>query len=191
MFWLQRLETVSDLQHAIVPSRQPYALCQPGNRRTTIVKTALIIGVAAGLASSTGCGGESRFKVAPVRGRVTYHGTGVREATVIFHPSDDAVEKMKKMRPYAYADGEGNFALTTYLDGDGAPLGKYRVSIIAVSSAPASKPQKDKPAPPPASGSTLALAIPPEVTKKYGNVETSGIEVTVHEGENNLEPFAL
>lgn len=155
------------------------------------MNTALWIGVAAWLASVTGCGRDARFKVAPVRGRVTYGGKGVPEATVIFFPSADVSEKMKKMRPFAYADSQGNFEMKTYVEGDGAPLGKYRVSIIAVSSAPASRSKKDKPAGAMAPGSALAVMIPPEVTKKYGNVETSGIEVTVHEGKNDLEPFAL
>ena len=55
---------------------------------------------------------------------------------MIFHPQEDADEKAKKMRPFAYADGEGNFELKTYVDGDGAPPGTYRVSIIAASGGP-------------------------------------------------------
>ncbi len=190
MFQRLRFTTVSNPRYTECPSHLRVALRHPAYHRAT-VNTAFYIGFAAWFASVTGCGREARFKVAPVRGQVTYRGKGVPEATVIFFPGADVSEKMKKMRPFAYADAQGKFELKTYVDGDGAPLGKYRVSVIAVSSAPASRPQKDKPAGAAASGSALAVMIPPEVTKKYGNVETSGIEVTVHDGENNLEPFAL
>ena len=40
-------------------------------------------------------------------------------------------------------DGEGNFSVKTYVDGDGAPPGKYRVSIM-LSSAPKSTSGKDQ-----------------------------------------------
>jgi len=119
-----------------------------------------------------------------------YQGQGVPDATVIFFPASEAAEKAKKLRPFAYADGDGNFEIKTYVEGDGAPLGKYRVSIIAVSRGAPSNRGKDAPAND-ANSAAKVVSIPMEVTKKYGNVETSGIEVTVHEGENNLEPFVL
>ncbi|HEX3598593.1 MAG TPA: hypothetical protein VHU84_00545 [Lacipirellulaceae bacterium] len=120
---------------------------------------------------TAGCSKESRLIVAPVRGRVTYKGQGVPKAIVIFSPTEGAVEKAKKMRPFGYADDQGNFELKTYVDGDGAPLGKYRVSIIAVA--------------------TPSGAMPAEISKKYGSVETAGIEVDVKPGENSLPPFDL
>jgi hypothetical protein len=137
-----------------------------------------------------GCNRKSRLAVSPVHGRVMYGGQGVPNATVVFFPSEDANEKAKKMRPYAYVDGQGNFELKTYREGDGAPPGKYRV-IILVASAPTGKAPKDKPAGEPESPSARALNIPIAVIQKYGNVETAGIEVTVENGENNLEPFVL
>jgi hypothetical protein len=109
---------------------------------------------------------------------------------VIFHPAEGAVEQARKMRPFAYGDEEGNFELKTYVDGDGAPPGEYRVSIIARSVGPARSPSKDSPvAAQPVTGA--AIRIPPEISRKYANVDTSGIKVTVIEGENDLEPFVL
>ena len=153
----------------------------------------MVVGHARGvvLSSTGGCGKQARVKVAPVHGRVTYRGQGVPQAAVIFFPGEDVVEKAKKMRPFAYTDAQGNFALETYADGDGAPLGAYRVSIVAVSTAPAAKFQKDRPPGEASTTSVPAIAIPPEVTKKYGSVDSSGIQVTVRDGENNLDPFAL
>ena len=119
-----------------------------------------------------------------------YRGQGVPNAIVMFTPADDSSEKAKKLRPFAYADGQGNFELKTYKDGDGAPPGKYRVSIMVVSTT-RSKGGKDKPAGEPENPAAQGLNIPPAVSKKYGSAETSGIEVTVEDGENNLEPFDL
>lgn len=136
-----------------------------------------------------GCG-DGRFEVSPVRGRVVYKGQGVPMAVVIFHPSEDAPEQARKMRPFAYGDVDGNFELKTYVDGDGAPPGEYRVSIIARSVGPSRGPRKDAPV---AEQAAVAapIRIPPAVSQKYSNVDTSGIKVTVQEGENNLEPFVL
>jgi hypothetical protein len=140
------------------------------------------------LAPAVGCG-DGRLDVAPVRGRVTFGGQGVPRAVVIFHPGAEAAEELGKMRPFAYADSDGNFEIKTYVDGDGAPPGEYRVSIIARSSRPRRGPSKDNRIPEGSAGP--AINIPPQVSKKYSDVDTSGIKVTVVKGENNLEPFVL
>ncbi len=136
-----------------------------------ICGVAIYMAFGALLLSTIGCRGESRLTVAPVHGRVTYRGQGIPKAIVIFWPTADVVDQAKKMRPFAYADDQGNFDLKTYVDGDGAPLGKYRVSIVAIA-APSGP-------------------IPPDINKKYSSVDTAGIEVTVQAGDNNLPPFDL
>jgi hypothetical protein len=142
---------------------------------------ALILGV--------GCGGEDRLEVSQVRGRVVYKGRGVPRATVIFFPQGATVDEVGTMRPFAYADDEGNFELKTYVDGDGAPPGDYRVSIIASSTTAPGQLTKDR------SGGAAAPApgiqIPATVTRKFANVDSAGIQVQVKEGENNLDPFEL
>ncbi len=142
------------------------------------------------LAASIGCGGKARLEVAPVHGRVVYKGQGVPQATVIFFPEGEAAEVVGKIRPFAYADGEGNFQMKTYIDGDGAPPGDYRVCIVAFSSGGATR-SKDAPA---ASENALPVSgvqIPAEVSKKFADVDTAGLKVTIREGENNLDPFDL
>jgi hypothetical protein len=136
-----------------------------------------------------GCNQNSRLGVAPVRGRVMYDGRGVTNATVVFMPSEDANDKAKKLRPYAYVDGQGNYEIMTYKEGDGAPPGNYRVMILIAG--PPSKSPKDKAAGEPEQQSAQGHNVPPAVIEKYGNVETSGIKVTVENGENNLQPFVL
>lgn len=151
----------------------------------------LVLRIAAlcALAVSPGCGKPARLEVAPVKGRVVYKGQGIPKATVIFIPQGESAENVGKIRPFAYADDAGNFQMKTYVDGDGAPPGDYRVSIVAFSSGGAPR-TKDGPvgaAAAPASG----VRIPPAISKKFADVETAGLSVTIHEGENNLDPFDL
>ena len=138
----------------------------------------------------SGCRGNNRFSVYPVSGRVIYGGRGIARATVIFFPVDAASENAKKLRPFAYCDGEGNFKLKTYTDDDGAPAGKYRVSIIAPARTRSGS-SKDQPAGETPASQGIVVDVPPAIANKYSNVDTAGIEVTVQEGDNNLEPFEL
>ena len=138
-----------------------------------------------------GCSGDGRLDVTPVRGKVVYKGNGVPQATIIFFPVEPVNEGHKKLRPFAYADANGEFELKTYVAGDGAPPGKYRVSIIAASTGGSGGSKKDQPASESGATALPTVAIPPGVTKKYANVDTAGIEVTIVDGDNNLEPFVL
>ncbi len=77
------------------------------------------------------------------------------------------------------------------MTGDGAPPGTYRVSIVAGSGGPKVERGAEAFASNQQSAQIPSVLIPPQVAQKYRNVDTSGIQITVHEGENNLEPFAL
>ncbi|NLF06672.1 MAG: hypothetical protein GX594_01660 [Pirellulaceae bacterium] len=70
-----------------------------------------------------GCG-PSRPATAPVHGRVTYQGKPVVEGTIIFHP-EKGRQSIGEIAP------DGTYKLTTFEPGDGALLGKHRVSIEA------------------------------------------------------------
>lgn len=139
--------------------------------------------------SATGCRGKSRLPVAPVHGRVTYKGQGVPRANIIFFPADEIADTVKRLRPFGYTDDQGNFELKTYVSGDGAPFGKYRVIIIAPANGGAAKRGKEDPIN--MVSAAPGVNIPPAIVNKYKAADTSGIEVTVVEGENNLPPFAL
>lgn len=152
----------------------------------------LMFGLAVLIPSASGCKKNARLTVSPVHGRVTYNGQGVPRATVIFQPVEDSSEGAKKLRPFGDTDDQGKFDMKTYVRGDGAPPGKYRVSIIGIGSFSTGGAGKDKPggeaenAPP-----VTNMNIPSALAKKYGDANTSGIDVTVREGENNLPPFEL
>ena len=96
----------------------------------------LIIGTA------VGCGGNLPPRT-PVEGTVLYDGEPVAGASVTFTPVDDGPEASAATGP------DGRFKLSTYKKGDGAVLGKHRVTVIKAAT-PREEEKKDKPAPPPA-----------------------------------------
>lgn len=151
--------------------------------------TMVVMMLATAVSLAAGCHRKSRLEVAPVHGKVTYQGRGVPKATVVFIPTGETTEKLHKIQPFCFAEDDGSFKLKTYLDGDGAPPGTYRVRIVVVPSGPAGRPGKDDPA---TSGAGApAVNVPADMIKKYSDDKTSGIEVTVQAGDNELPPFEL
>jgi hypothetical protein len=76
----------------------------------------------------TSCGKSDRVAVSPVRGQVfSSRQEPAAGALVVFHPV--APEDEATLRPLAYVDDQGNFELTTYDQGDGAPLGEYVITV--------------------------------------------------------------
>jgi hypothetical protein len=142
----------------------------------------------ASLVVLSGCSGDGRLDVAKVRGKVTYKGHGVPQATVLLFRIDPPDEMSRKLHPYAYVQPDGSFEIKTYVEGDGAPPGKYRVSIMAPTAGGTSK--KDQPAEA-QSASAPGVRVPAAIAAKFANVETAGLEIDVNAGENNLPPFEL
>jgi len=94
--------------------------------RAAIGGVGLLLALAiAALASTSVCSGPARLAVFPVKGRVLFNGQTAPGATLAFHPkgSPDAPH------PRGTVDPQGNFNLTTYEPGDGAPLGEYLVTV--------------------------------------------------------------
>ncbi|MEZ6072954.1 MAG: hypothetical protein R3C10_22490 [Pirellulales bacterium] len=82
------------------------------------------LAVASLLALTGGCG-DGRETVYPATGQITVDGEPASGAVVTLIPQEGS-EEFRKMRPYAYADADGRFAISCYLDGDGAPPGRSR-----------------------------------------------------------------
>jgi hypothetical protein len=76
------------------------------------------------------------------------------------------------------ADEQGRFTLTTFRQGDGAPAGDYVVTVQWFLATPT----------PDRSGEYLTVNYLPA---RYGQVESSGLRVTVSPGRNDLAPFEL
>jgi hypothetical protein len=117
----------------------------------------------------TGCG-DDRMKTAPVQGAITYQGKAVPYGTIMFQPEDGpaAVGAIQK----------GTYKLTTYREGDGAVLGKHKVTVIALEDQSGRLPEDRNPLPP---------AIVP---MKFSFPDKSGLEAVV-EGKANVIDFHL
>ena len=119
----------------------------------------------------SGCGkSEVRLPVYKVSGKVVQNGTGLANASVVFHAKE---KKEGFVAPRATTAADGSFELTTYAKGDGAPVGDYQVTISLWVT--------DKPE----IGATNHL--PPELSLP----ESSGLKATVAASENALEPFKI
>ena len=115
--------------------------------------------------------GPSRKSVFPVKGRVVDSaGKPVAGATVLFHPSVPDPED--PTIPSAHVDESGAFSLTTYVEGDGAPAGDYRVTVLLV-------PGKRHP---------LDLPVPDLLKGRYADPATSQILFTVEKKDLNEVP---
>ncbi len=130
----------------------------------------LIVAVA-----SVGCSREpSRLATFPAAGSVAFKGKPTPGALVVLHPQQDLGKDVP--RPSGYVDKDGRFVLTTFKSGDGAPAGKYKLTIewnkLVV---------QGKDAEP---GPNL---LPP----KYAQPTTTDVIVEIASGQNQIPPLNL
>jgi hypothetical protein len=125
-----------------------------------------------------GCGGmsdEDRLKVlvpdaaktTPVQGKVLVDGEPVKGIWIRMH-SDE--EPRQAVLPKAQTEPDGTFRITTYIGGDGAPPGHYKVTVEWLTFQPVGG----------------RWAGPNKVDDKFGTVKTTPFEVTV-----GTEPITL
>ena len=132
-----------------------------------------------------GCSKGDRPAIAKAAGIVTLDGNPVEGATVTFEPVNGG-------RPcFGTTDLEGRYAITSYEEGDGAPVGDHYVSVIKITGPGAAAPTPDTAmglseiAPP---GTDKDKAEDPDkgtvylVPRKYINAKTSGLKITVPDG---------
>ena len=112
----------------------------------------------------------------PVQGKVLYRGQPAKGCRVTFYPLYE--QGKLKFAPSAVTDEKGEFRLRSYHPDDGAPAGQYVVTF--------QWPQRissgDEPDPEPEVDRFQGL---------YSDPKQSAFKVTVHKGENSLEPFVL
>ncbi|MFO0821295.1 MAG: carboxypeptidase-like regulatory domain-containing protein [Pirellulales bacterium] len=119
-----------------------------------------------------GCSREKREPVAPAAGKIQWDGKPLAEATVVFHRLEGEGRSLT-----VRTLNDGTFRLTTHEPNDGAPPGRYAVTVElrdwvrdgdeAVRS-----------------GRNL---LPP----KYASPRTSGLECVIAEGDNQLPVWNL
>jgi len=122
--------------------------------------------------ATTGCGdGVTRIPTHKAQGQVLWEGKPLANAFVVLHPeSPDLVPAQ------ASTDAAGNFTLTTFDTGDGAPAGEYKITVAYYQ--PINQGGSIVPGP---------NVIPP----KYSDASTTQLRVSIREGENQLPPVAL
>src|SRR5436309_2392012 len=122
----------------------------------------------------TSCGKSDRRPVYAVQGKILYRGKPPAGAFVTFHPRDDSDPGAP--RPTAQVETDGTFRLSTYLSADGAPAGRYAVTLLW----PSAERQIDS-----------ENAGPDRLQGKYSDPKTTPLQAEVKEGTNDLEPFQL
>ena len=127
----------------------------------------------------TGCGaGDGKIDVYPVKGTVTQGGKPVEGADVIFLASDPALKVVGVPTPKAITDANGEFSLSSYGNGDGAPAGEYAVAVswmqvITPSDNPEQRVERDR------------------LKGRYADPSKSGLTATIQEEDNQPPPFEL
>lgn len=124
---------------------------------------------------AAGCGEEAepRPSVHPVQGSLLINGEPAAGARVSLHPVNGQNFDQRGSRPWGIVGSDGTFVLRTYEEGDGAPEGTYDVSIIWMTNPDSLGPSPDR------------------LGGQYARPESSPFQVTISEGENQLDPIRI
>jgi len=136
--------------------------------------------------SILGCGDTTpKESTAPVSGVVTYNGTPVEGATVVF-----GADSGQPKSATAITDASGRFELSTYQKADGAIPGSYSVAISKIETIPGMTEDEEHEAI--SAGKEVRIAETKQVLPaKYGDSKKSGLKADVSaDGANEFE-FAL
>jgi hypothetical protein len=136
------------------------------------------------LALLTGCGRDKnvpgRPPVYPASGQVVYKGQPLEGAFVSFTPTDGLTHGAS-----GRTDAQGRFTLTTFDPGDGAPAGRYRVTVTKAKAIITPDPVDPEARPP------LKVEQKHLVPAKYSAPEKSGLEAEVTQSGENEFRFEL
>ena len=136
-----------------------------------------VVGRAAALLALllAGCApSDGKRPVHKVTGSITVDGKPAKDAYLVFYPTDAADTMTPK--PTATADESGSLTVTTYVTGDGAPAGEYKVGIEwpkIVNNFGRMQPSGD------------------QLNGKFKDAATSKWTVKIQPGDNPLPPFEL
>ncbi len=123
-----------------------------------------------------GCGeaNKSWDRVYPVTGVVTHKGKPVKDAELTFFPMDENIPE--SVRPWAKSSESGEFTLSTYDRGDGAPAGKYKATVVHHEIVVSAGSMGTK---------------PNDLPKKYARKDTTDLIIEVKAEETKLPPLDL
>jgi hypothetical protein len=137
-----------------------------------------------------GCNsGTRRPPTYPVTGTVTFKGKPLERAAVVFVPTDRSLEAASGI-----TDATGKYELTSFVSGDGAQAGEYKVKVSQYDTHKATTEEKKQymtiEEEQKLSFAKDELPTPPAknmLPKKYENETTSGITHTVTKGPTTLD----
>ncbi len=122
-----------------------------------------------------GCAEQEPWEATqPTVGTITLKGRPLANAELAFFPEDETVPTL--VRPRAKSTEDGKFTVWTYAQGDGAPLGRYKVTVVHHEVG--------------LSRGTI-IAKPNDLPKKYAKLQTTDILVHVAEGQPELPSIEL
>ena len=132
------------------------------------------------LLTVAGCGGDGAVDVpvVPVSGQITYEGEAIEDASVVLHPLSPTDPKKPKIVPRAKVDKTGAFQLSTFRANDGAPPGKYIVTVSWLG--PLEGVHEDD-----------EDDLPELLPSRYQDPRRSGLQIEIADGENAPLQLAL
>jgi len=129
----------------------------------------------AGMLAIAGCS-DGKIRRYPVTGTVNVDRKAAVGAVVTFCPVGVS-DEMQKLRPFGTVGADGTFQLTTLNNGDGAPVGNYKV-LIDWPATSGGDPRTGGPG-------------PDRLRGRYGKLDKSQLSVEVKAENNELPPFEL
>jgi hypothetical protein len=118
---------------------------------------------------------QGKLPVFPVKGKLLADGKPLVNANLVFHPTTPLPKDASQFLPRGRTNEEGVFTLTTYYENDGAPAGKYRVSVSWRGNQSNLRNEEE------------AELMP----AAYRNPRITSLRAEVQEGENDLPPLEV
>jgi hypothetical protein len=148
-----------------------------GSQRRYKVLGIGLVGLGIMAVGLTGCGssdGIERLPTVPVEGQIKFEGKPLAQADVVFHPQ--GVSDPRHAPARGKTDDSGNFKLTTYDSGDGAPVGSYAVTVAYY---------------PLVKDADGVHAGPNALPRKYSTPQFTDLNVQVSDSNAKLPPLEL
>jgi len=120
-----------------------------------------------------GCGKKGWLETYPVKGTVLVGGKPAAGAEITLYPKE--VTGDRPYTPNGKTNDSGEFALSTFLEGDGAPAGEYDVTVVW--------PVRHNPISTRWEGDKFG--------GRYADKAKSGLRVTIEKQPQQLPPFEL
>lgn len=124
----------------------------------------------------SGCGkAKEKWDTAyPTKGVVKFRGNPVADAEIAFFPQGESVPAT--IRPRARTKEDGSFEVWTYQPGDGAPEGKYKITVTHTTV----KEYKG-----------VAINQPNDLPPKYATQQTTDLVAEIGPQPNEIPPLEL